>query len=263
MSNIPEKKITFQYVGEPDNTPDVANGTEITLYSENISEVFQKEPNFTPIPKGPSTHFKGPNTLVVDTLKANHKFELSGWVYNSNQKKFSLDSSILDGNNDGQVSYRMTSEELDEWVLLGDTTIKYDSETVTGTTSGSLTRGTDYEMDYDKGEIRFLSGGSVDTTTEQDFFGNTNTIINEDFDISYTFKGDARNVANLIKRMSQLGGTFIMRVGESSYTTNDADPNSKAYSVLPKKVKKDDKAGKPDEVKLEMELRVSSDKRVE
>jgi len=269
MSDIPEKKITFQYQGNPSNTPSVAGGTEITVYAENIDEVFQKEPNFTPIPKGPSTHFKGPNTLVVDTLKTNHKFEISGWVYNSGQKKFSLEKDKLDSNNDFQVSDTITAEELDTFVPLGDATIKNvadaepDSLTVEGTTTGTLTEGTDYEVDYDRGRIKFLSSGSVSTDTEEDFFGNQSTFINEDFNINYTFKGSARNVGKLIQKMSQLGGTVVMRVGETDYTTSDGTTASKAYTVLPKKVKINNKAGKPDETKLELELRVSSDKRVE
>jgi len=263
MSNIPEKKITFQYQGDPTNTPSVANGSEITVYAETIDEIFQKEPNFTPIPKGPEQHYKGPETLVVDTLKATHKFQITGWVYNKSRKKFSFDENDFDSNNDIQVSDTITAQDLDTFVPLGDAMIKYGTLSVTGTSSGSLSEGSDYEVDRDRGRIKFLSSGSVSTTTEEDFFGNTNTIINEDFELTYTSKGSARNAAKALQKMSQLGGTIVMRVGKSTYTSADSEEFSKTYTVLPKKIKANNKAGKPDETKLEMEFRVSSDKRTE
>lgn len=286
MSNIPEKKISFQYKGDPDNTPDVANGNEVTVYAETIDEIFQKEPNFTPIPKGPEQHYKGPETLVVDTLKATHKFQITGWVYNNDRKKFSFDDDDLDDSNNVQCNYVMTVDKFDTFVPMGDAMIEYGTfelyigEDKTGTL---LTEGDDYVVDRDRGRLKILSDSTSDsgdsvvddrdsngpnTRTESDFFGNTNTFIDVDFYVDYTCKGSARNAAKAIQKMSQLGGTIVMRVGNSTYTTkanitSGVDTtSSKAYTVLPKKIKANNKAGKPDEAKLEMEVRVSSDKRV-
>jgi len=267
---IPEKELTFQYdslddQGNETNNPKVADGTEIKVYAESMKEIFQKEPQFQSIQRSPEDKFKGNNTIVTDTMKAKHKFEITGWVYNSSEKKFSLDSSIRDANDNGQkATETITTDELDVWVYLGDTEIEYDSETVSIKGGSDLSRGTDYEMDYTKGRIKFLSGGSVNTTTKtrEILPGVTydETVVTDDFEISYTFNGTPVNIAKLLKRMSQLGGVAVMRKNKQSFSAPQGDTSAANYTVVPLKVQIVEKSSKPDEVKVEMEVRVASEK---
>jgi len=263
---IPERELTFQYkpltdLGEGDaNTPSVADGTEIKLFAENIKEIFQKEPMTQSIQKGPDNHFEGDKTLIVDTLDAKHTFEITAWVYSNKNGKHSLDSSILTNNGTEAQTTGETiqADAFDQFLPLGDTGIKYDSETVSISGGAELTRGTDYEMNYDRGEIKFLDSGNISTTTETtEFFGqtiSTRTVISDDFEINYTFDASANNIARLIRRMSQLGNPFVMRIDDSEFTAPSGQTSARDYLIIPKKVQIVSQASKPDEFKLELEL---------
>lgn len=272
-SGIPKRELTLQYqplssFGETDaDTPSVAGGTEIKLFAQTVKEIFQKEPTTVPIQRGPDTHFEGDKTLIVDTLKCKHKFEVTAQVFSNKQGKHSLDDSILTNNGEeAQIttSDKLSVDEFDKFIPLGDTGIKYDSETVENTTdSSTLTRGDDYEMNYSRGEIKFLSGGSLDdssstTTNETKFLGqtiNTTTVISDDLQISYTFDASAQNIARLIRRMSQLGNPLVMRLDQNEFSAPSGETDAHDYLVIPKKVSISSQATKPDEYKIELELR--------
>lgn len=282
-TDIPKRELTFQYqplgdlVDESDpetdaDTPSVAGGTEVKLFAENIKEIFQKEATTIPIQKGQDSHFEGDKTQILDTMKVKHKFEITAWVYSNDEGKHSLDSSILVNNGDeAQISNdQIKVEEFDQFIPLGDTQIKYDSETVTRISDGTVltpehadsTDGNgDYEMNYSRGEIKFKNGGptSISTTTEETkILGqtiNTTTVISDEFKISYTFEASAQNIARLIRRMSQLGNPFVMRLDKNDYSAPSGEEDAHDFLVIPKKVTVVSQASKPDEYKLELELR--------
>lgn len=280
-SNIPQRELTFQYKplsdtaegvaeDEPDrNTPSVAGGEQIKIYAQSIKEIFQKEPQFQSIQKGEDNHYEGDETLVIDTMKAKHTFEITGWVYAGKQGKHSLPpysgtptaGDLRNGDGTASVSGDIIkADDFDKYIPLGDPGIKYGSETIVNTTSSTtLTRGTDYEMDYDLGQIRFLSSSTnINTRTEETkILGqtlSTRTVIDDDFEVSYDFEVSAQNIASQIKRMSQLGNPFVMRADAKEFTASSGT-SSRAFLVTPKKVQIVSKAGKPDEYKLELELR--------
>jgi len=270
---IPERELTLQYQplgslageSEPEtdkDTPSVAGGTEIKLYAETIKEIFQKEPTTIPIQKGQDNHFEGDKTQIVDTMKAKHKFEISAWVYSNRQGRHSLDDSLLvnDGTEAQITSDALKAREFNQFIPLGDTQIKYDSETVENTTQGTtLNRGTDYEINYSRGEIKFLDDGAINTTTEETkILGqtiDTTTVISDELQISYTFKADAQNIARLVRRMSQLGNPFVMRLDKDEYSASGTEEDAHDYLVIPKKVSIASKSENPAEYKLELELR--------
>lgn len=280
---MPKRELTFQYqplgelVDETDpetdaDTPSVAGGTEVKLFAENIKEIFQKEATTIPIQKGQDNHFEGDKTQILDTMKVKHKFEVTAWVYSNKNGKHSLDDSILVNNGtEAQISNdQIKVREFDQFIPLGDTQIKYDSETVTRISDGKVLEpehqdaGTDtgdYEMNYSRGEIKFKDTGptSITTTTEDTkILGqtiNTTTVISDEFKISYTFKADAKNIARLVRRMSQLGNPFVMRLDKDSYSAPDGEEDAHDFLVIPKKVTVVSQASKPDEYKLELELR--------
>lgn len=357
---IPKRELTLQYqpLGnlqsetEPEtdkDTPSVAGGTEVKLYAETIKEIFQKEPTTIPIQKSKESHFEGDKTQIVDTMKAKHKFEISAWVYSNKQGKHSLDSDVLKPGTNGEEAQisndKLKAKEFGQSIPLGDTGIKYDSETVTNTSqSTTLKRGfesgivgvdttnnvfvvagdetsvlsggddlyvteldadgnptgndgaytvssasydstndetditvnedvsssstagvlaaNDYEMNYSKGKIKFLDTGNINTTTEETtVLGRTiatTTVISDELQISYTFDASAQNIARLVRRMSQLGNPFVMRLDEKDLSLDGTDTtfeDAHDFLVIPKKVSIAAKSEKPDEYKLELELR--------
>lgn len=272
---IPKRELTLQYkplsdFGETDaDTPSVAGGTEITLYAETIKEIFQKEPTTIPIQKGQDNHFEGDKTLIVDTLKSKHKFEITAWVYSNKNEKHSLDDSILtSGGDEAQISTedKLSVNEFDKAIPLGDTGIKFDSETVTRVSDGTVLDrdGGDYDMNYARGEITFKDGGptTINTTTETtEFLGqtiNSTTVISDEFQITYTFDASAKNIAKLIRRMSQLGNPLVMRLDKEDLSlegSNTTFEDAHDYLVIAKKVAISSKSEKPAEHKLELELR--------
>lgn len=354
---IPKRELTLQYqplgdLADPaetdKDTPSVAGGTEIKLYAETIKEIFQKEPTTVPIQKGQGNHFEGDKTLIVDTLKAKHKFEISAWVYSNKNGKHSLDDSILSsGGEEAQIttSDKLAASEFNQFVPLGDTGIKYDSETLEnatqsttlkkgfrdgvlsvdttnnvfvvdgdrtgvlangddlfvtelasdGTTTGNhgaytvssvsynstgdetsitvnetvsststdgVLAANDYQMNYSRGEIKFFDTGGIATNTETtEFLGqtiNTTTVISDELQITYTFDASAKNIARLIRRMSQLGNPLVMRLDKEDLSldsSNTVFEDAHDYLVIPKKVSIGTKSEKPDEYKVELELR--------
>jgi len=270
---IPKRELTLQFqplgdlVGEDpetdEDTPSVAGGTEITIFAETIKEIFQKEPTTVPIQRGQDSHYEGDKTLIVDTLKAKHKFEISGWVYSDKQGKHSLDDSILTNNGtEAQIttSDKLAVDEFDKFIPLGDTGIKYGSETVENVTQGTtLQEGTDYEINYSRGEIKFLDSGAYNTEVEEtNILGqtiSTTTVISDELQIKYTFDASARNIARLVRRMSQLGNPLVMRLDKNEFSAPSGEKDSHDYLVIPKKVSIAAQSEKPDEYKLELELR--------
>jgi hypothetical protein len=250
-------------------SPQVADGKEITLFAESVKENFQKKPQFQTINKGEENHFTGDRTLVVDTMDAKHTFELSAFVYSNRQGRHSLSTNILpDG--DVKSDFASTSkqniqaEEFNKFIPLGDTGIKHDSESVSTHEGTSLTRGTDYEMNYDRGEIKFLDSDNISSTVQTVNFGPINlgstTVISDGFRIDYKFDTSAQNIASLVRRMSQLGNPFVMRLDSKTATAANGE-SSRDYLVTAKKTNIVSKASKPEDFKLEMELRKGSTER--
>lgn len=285
---IPEREVTLQYkpLGDEEDvdTPRVADGTQIKLFAENVKEIFQKEPTFTPIQKGPDSHNEGDKTLVTDTLKAKHQFEITAWVYSGKDGKHSIDESIRT-DSDGTVydeiadttfpgadgPDEISADEFEKWYPLGDTGIVHDSETVSIIDGAELERGTDYEMNYSRGEIKFLEDSEeISSEEEETSFGpidlGTQTVITDDFEISYRFDATANNIARLIRRMSQLGNPIVMRMDKQDISdpTDDGaseELDSRDYLVVPKKIQIVSKSEKPDEYKIELELRKATTER--
>jgi hypothetical protein len=280
---IPKRKLTLQFqplgelVDEDDpetdeDTPRVADGTEIELYVETVKEIFQKEPTYIPIQRSRDGHYQGDKTQVVDSLKTKHKFEIAAWVYSGKQGRHSLEDSILTQDRErAQVtSDKLKVREFGKFLPLGDTEILKDSEEVRNTTDGTtLTRGQDYEMNYAKGEIKFLSTGSLNddasTTTETTeilgFQISETEVISDDIEIDYEFNVDANNIGKLVRRMSQLGNPLVMRLDEKDLSNPSSDSEFRAahnYLVVANKVTIAGKSEKPDETKLELELRKGS-----
>jgi len=278
---IPQRELTLQYkpLGElagaddpetDSDTPSVAGGTEIKLYAETVKEIFEKEPTTIPIQKGQDNHFEGDKTQIVDTMKAKHKFEISAWVYSNRQGKHSLDDSILINNGeDAAISNdKIKVEEFNQSIPLGDTQIEYGKETVTRISDSEelvaeqdATGDGDYVMNYSRGEIRFKDTGptTINTTDKKtEFLGqtiSTTTVISDEFKISYTFNADAQNIARLIRRMSQLGNPFVMRLDKNEYSAATDEEDAHDYLVIPKKVSIASKSETPAEYKIELELR--------
>lgn len=195
---IPKRSLTLQYQPLPNeparNTPFVADGFEVKLYAESIKEVFKKEPQFQSVNKGPDQHFKGDKTLVVDTMKAKHTFEISAYVYAKGDQDDSrpggkvihslppFEKTVSQANADGEATLRngdgkasITTDRIkvgdfDVAQPLGDTGIIPGSEDVKrvpvdGSETESLTEGADndYTIDYDRGEITPRNNGSNDS----------------------------------------------------------------------------------------------------
>jgi len=246
-------------------TPSVADGTEIKIFAESIKEIFQKEPMTQSIQKGQETHFKGDKTLINDTLDSKHKFEVTGWVYSGKQGKHSLEENTLGINSEDEAqksSEIIQAETFGNFIPLGDTEIIHDTETVTALTSDNgdpvtLTRGIDYEMDYNRGLIKFKKG-KLDTATQVSTFAglevSSREVINDGFEVSYDFHSRANNISRLIRRMSQLGGTFVMRLDSTQKTAPGDNESSRGYPIIANKTNITGKSEKPDEFKLEMEL---------
>jgi hypothetical protein len=265
---IEEKELTFQLgnideQGNPTGNPSVADGTEISVYAETMNQIFKKEPNFTSIQRSGDDKVKGSRTKVVDSLDAEHTFEISAWVYNDRNKPRSLDPGILNSNNNGVKTAELYEvEDPDEFRFLGDTEIKFDSETVVRNSDGvTLSRGTDYVFDYERGRIKFLrSSSNVNTelVNVNPVPGLTNKVprITDSYVIDYTFNGRPSNIGNLLKRMAQLGGPVIMRKNKSSFTA-ESGKNGTPYPVVPTNVDIEEKSSKPDEVKMSIEARVA------
>lgn len=244
-------------------TPSVADGTEIKIFAESVKEIFQKEPMTQSIQKGQETHFKGDKTLINDTLDSKHKFEVTGWVYSGKQGKHSLDEDALGITSDEAQKSKeiIQAQDFGNFIPLGDTEIIHGTETVTALTSDNgnsveLTRGTDYEMDYNRGRIKFEKG-NIDTATAVSKFAgievSSREVINDGFRISYDFHSRANNISRLIRRMSQLGGTFVMRL-DATEKTASSGKSSRGYPIIANKTNITGKSEKPDEFKLEMEL---------
>jgi len=279
---IPKRKLTLQFQplgelvdeDEPEtdaDTPRVADGTEIELYAETVKEIFQKEPTYIPIQRTKDGHYQGDKTQVVDSLKTKHKFEIAAWVYSGKQGRHSLSDEVLTQDRErGQVtSDKLKVREFDKFIPLGDTEILKDSEEVSNTTDGTtLTRGQDYEMNYAKGEIKFLSDGSLnnsgstetETTEILGFQISETTVISDNIEIDYEFNVDANNIGKLVRRMSQLGNPLVMRLDEKDLSLPGDSEFREAhnYLVVANKVTIAGKSEKPDETKLELELRKGS-----
>lgn len=251
-------------------TPSVAEGTEIKLFAESIKEVFQKESMTQSIQKGPETHFKGDKTLINDTLDTKHTFEISAWVYDDKQGKDSLNDDLTSFINIGTeknpnpirvgqpASQLIQAQEFNTFIPLGNSEIVYDTENVETAGGTDLDRGTDYEMNYSRGEIKFFNTSKIDTAEQSTNFGgieiSSRQVINEGFKVSYDFSARANNIARLIRRMSQLGGTLVMRLDETPVTAPTGEKRSRGYAVTANKINITGQSEKPDEFKLEMEL---------
>lgn len=282
---IPERTLTLQYrplPTEPErNTPSVADGFEIKLYAESIKEVFKKEPQFQSINKGPDQHFKGDKTLVIDTMKAKHTFEISAYVYARGDQDDSRpggkiihslppfrspadptkDSHLRNGDGTATITTdTIKVGEFGEAQPLGDSGVIFDSETVSGTSTGTLTRGTDYNIDYDRGEIT-IQDGALNSNTEKvkGPFGfvdlGDRTIINEDITVDYDFEVTAQNIASQIVRMAQLGNPMVMRLDQKTSTAPSGESSARGYLVTPKSVNIVSESENPDVFKIELELR--------
>jgi len=280
MSQIPERTFTFQYkpltsLGESGNTPSVADGTEIKLFAESIKEIYQKEPSKQAIQRGPQDHFKGDKQLLIDSMNDKHKFEVTAYVYargddgQANEPIHSLPpfnrkattTSFRNGDGTATVSDdKIRVGAFGEAQPLGDTGVVHDSETVEASTSGTLTRGTDYELDYGRGEITIKEGAL--NSTEEDVRGplgiidlGTNTVIQEDITVSYDIEVSARNVASQVVRMAQLGNPLVMRLDKRKTTGPGDTRAARGFLVTPVSVNVVSESEKPNVFKLEMELR--------
>lgn len=277
---IPKRKFTLQYqplseiLDEGDkDTPSVADGKEITLFVETVEEIFQKEPTYIPIQRTGSGHYQGDKTQVVDSLKCKHKFNITAFVYAGKQGRQSLPDDILEPGNKDKANVTddfLKVKEFDKFIPLGDTGILVGSETVRNTTKGEdLVKGTDYDIDYAKGQIRFRRE-TLDDPNQTDSFNisqetteilgktiSSTTVISDDIKINYSFRNDANNVGKLIRRMSQLGNPLVMRMDEKdlSKLTDNEDNRAQGFLVVPNKVTIKGKSEKPDETKIELELR--------
>jgi|APHM01.1.fsa_nt_gi hypothetical protein len=295
MSVIPEKELTLQYkqlenasTNDEKRKPSVADGKEVSLFVRNVKNIFQKEPNFIPKQRSPTNHNEGARTLVTDTVKANHKFEIEAYVYMSDDKGFSLPSGVFSKDAQGRFIGQTTKEsmvidpagpQLDEFFFVGDTEVVFDSETISVVGGQDLVRGDDYEFDYGRGRFRIKPGGTLvdtDTVDKEVILGFT-TSINQltslggvsvpttgsnsgevELEIDYEFRADPENVAKLIQRMSQLGGPVVMRKNKKPLLGPTGEDGSTAHTIIPKKVEIVEKADKPDEVKVNIEARRAS-----
>jgi len=281
---VPERTLTLQYKSlnseDEGNTPSVAGGNEIKLYAESIKEVFKKEPQFQSIQKGKDNHFKGDETLVIDTMNAKHTFEITAYVYakgdNSSNDRADggkvvhslppFNSAAGSGdlrNGDGTAT--VTNDTIPvagfgKAQPLGDSGIVFDSETVSGTSTGALSRGTDYSIDYSRGEIT-IKEGAVNSSKQQieGPFGvidlGERTVIDEDIEVSYDFEVSAQNIASQIRKMGQLGNPMVMRLDKKTITAPTGEKSARGYLVTPKSINIVSESENPARYKLELELR--------
>lgn len=284
---IPERTLTLQYQSlndeEPGNTPSVAGGNQIKLYAESIKEVFKKEPQFQSIQKGTDNHFEGDETLVIDTMNAKHTFEITAYVYAKGDDGQSDGSKITHSlppfdtragsgdlrNGDGTAT--VTDDKIPvagfgKAQPLGDSGIIYDTETVSGTSTGELSRGDDYSIDYSRGQIT-IKEGAVKSSKKQinGPFGvidlGERTVIDEDIEVSYDFEVSAQNIASQVRKMGQLGNPFVMRLDEKTVTAPSGEKDARGYLVTPKSINIVSESENPARYKLELELRKGGPKR--
>jgi len=300
---IPERTLTLQYKSlnneKSSNTPSVAGGNEIKLYAESIKEVFKKEPQFQSIQKGEKDHFKGDETLVVDTMNAKHTFEITAYVYakgdnSSNDRAdggkiiHSLppynspagDGDLRNGDGTATVSGEVIPVgEPGKAQPLGDEGIDFDSEVIKpkdGKDVGEpLDRGEnkDYTIDYSRGEITInesaINGDSPPIASKEEqvkgpfgvFDLGPRTVITDDLKVEYDFEVSAQNIASQIRRMAQLGNPFVMRLDEKTITAPDGEKDARGFLVTPKAVNIISESGNPARYKVELELRKGGPKR--
>lgn len=230
-------------------SPDVAGGNFIQVFGTQVRETMEKDIRFIPLSKGYGNHFEGFETLAMDFLKVNFGIEISGRVYSGKDGLHSLPSSMRNADDDGTVSGENVSfSSFDSFVFLGATGIKHDSESVVRTDTDpdtDLTRGTDYEMDYDRGRIKLLN--TSDTAT------------GGDYEISYTFEGSAYNIASTVRRMAQLGGAALIETDRTDYTAGSGE-SARNYTVQLKTVEIRRRPETPDMVELTLNTRVAQDR---
>lgn len=248
-------KAFLKYTSQSNSTPDVAGGNKIQIYTTEVRNTFGKDINYIPLPKASSDYKEKEETLALDFKKAEDKFNITGKIYSGKDGKYSLPSGLRDSNDDGEI----TSENLSfnefgnsgnpnthKWHLLGATRLKNGSVTVTNTTqSTTLTEGTDYNLDYNRGLIELFDTGD--------------TALGDNYEIDYTFSGRNDNVARVIKRMAQRGGNALLEVDPNSYTQSSGEEGSQymiefdtfEYFVNPER---------PDEVEISADVRVAIDR---
>ena len=77
-----------------------------------------------------------------------------------------INSAVIDNTGEVDVDEESLTAEIGEWQSLANNNLVEDSETVEYYDDGTdewvtATEGTDYEINYDDGEVQFLEGGAV------------------------------------------------------------------------------------------------------
>lgn len=255
MSLENRQQVTLKWVSGNTDHPDVADGVELKLFSSEVRETFGKDINYIQRPKTSGNHFEGPDTLAFDLLKDEHKWNVTAQIVGKEHTEdlFTLPSGARDSNNDGVVSDQNVSfssfgdpnTSSNEWVLLGATKIKHDSETFKNSSGTTLTRGTDYNIDYNRGRI--------------ELFDTAATTISETYTISYTYNGENDNLARVIKRMAERGGNAVLTYDKNSYTTSSGEEGAQ-YMVQFDNVEWQASPSQPNLVEISIEARVALDR---
>lgn len=251
------QQATLKWVSGNADHPDVADGAEIKIFSSELREVFGKDINYIQRPKTSDQHFQGPETLAFDLLKEEHKWNVTGYAVGkevSDDDLWSLPSGVRDSNNDGTVTgqnlqfnqYNPASASEDAYVFLGATKIKYDSETLRNPSGDVITRGVDYEIDYNRGRIQIND--------------TANTVLSTGYDISYTYEGSNDNIVRLFKRMAQRGGNAILTYDKNTYTTDGTSEEGSQFMVQIDNVEWSSQPDQPDLVEVSIEMRVAFDR---
>lgn len=251
------QQVTLKWVSGNTDHPDVADGVELKIYGSEVRQTFGKDINYIQRPKTSQDHFEGPETLAFDLLKEEHVWNITGQVVGkerSDANLSTLPSSAKDSNEDGVVtdqnlsfnSFGTSGSSSHEWVLLGATKIKYDSETVKNAAGTTLTRGTDYNIDYNRGRI--------------ELFDTADTTLSETYTISYTYHGGNDNIARVIKRMSERGGNAILTYDKNTYTTDGSSEEGAQFMVQFDNVEWQASPSQPNLVEISIEARVALDR---
>lgn len=257
LENTPQQ-ITIKWTSQNNTSPDVADGAELKLFPIENRETFGKDINYIQRPKTSGDHYEGPTTTAFDLLKEEHKWNVTARVFGKEHAEdhFTIPAANRDSNDDGTVSNQNVSftkfgdpaTSSNEYVLLGATKIKHASETLKNSAGTTLTRGTDYGIDYNRGRI--------------EIYDTADTTISETYTISYTYHGANDNIARIIRRMSERGGNAVLTYDKNTYTTSDATEEGAQYMVEFDNVEWQASPEQPNEVEISLELRVALERQI-
>lgn len=230
--------VKVKYNSGTSDEPDVANGAPIQLYVTENRDTFGKDTSFITIPKPAASRVEEPETLALDFKESDNGFNISGFIRMGNDNRYSLPSVFRDSNDNGVVSGAddpdatiTTVEQLSftefgnsgnpnthSWHLLGAMQIEPSSFILEDADGNSLSEGTDYNVEYNKGLIEIFDNNNINKDANGD--------PDETLQAGYKYRGRNDTVARLLKRMAERGGPLTLEVDPNTFANPSRNINA-------------------------------------